>query len=205
MATGSKDMDDNEKQVRFMALYQDCHTRISRYCRALGRDNEDARDLLSDTVLRVYENFEKITKPESFLYFLFGTASRLHRKRTRRLKFRGVFKQTDADNLIDHAARPDDVLELQLLFEAMQRLPAAQREALALFEISGLSLKEIQEIQHCTLSTAKARISRARQKLALWLRVQDEAKILQMEQPSQEEKPLKTILLTDLAQPWKTR
>jgi RNA polymerase sigma factor (sigma-70 family) len=100
-------------------------------------------------------------------------ASRLHRKKARRLKFRGIFSQEQADNIIDRSSNPEEKLEVTLLLEAMQKLPPAQHEALALFEISGLSLKEIQEIQQCNLSAVKARISRARQKLAQILHVKE--------------------------------
>jgi RNA polymerase sigma-70 factor, ECF subfamily len=161
--------ESNDKQLQFMALYNGCHARLGRFCRAVSWDNEEAKDLLSETVLQAYENFEKIRKPESFLYYLFGTASRLHKKKLRRLKFKGLFRQEQADNLVDFAARPDDELELQILFAAMRKLPAEQCEALTLFEISGLSLKEIQQIQDCSLSAVKLRISRARQKLAKML------------------------------------
>ncbi len=157
-----------------MALYGPNHSRLSRFCRAISRDNEEAKDLLSETALNAFEHFDKLRKPESFVYYLFGMASRLHRKKTRRLKFRGVFSQEQAENIIDRSARPDDGLELQLLFEAMQKLPIEQREALTLFEISGFSLVEISEMQHCSLSAAKARISRARQKLSSMLQTGEE-------------------------------
>ena len=168
-----KSDDGKEKQIQFMTLYNGCHVRLSRFCRAVCRNNEDAKDLLSETVLRAYEHFETLRKPESFLSFLFGIASRIHRKKIRRLKFSGIFSQEQAERRIDHSANPEQKLEVVLLFEAMNKLPAAQQEALALFEISGLSLKEIQEIQQCSLSAVKARIARARQKLAMMLHVKD--------------------------------
>jgi|SRR6185437_2317232 len=176
---GSKD-----RQKQFMALYSPNHARLSRFCRAISHDNDEAKDLLSETALRAYENFGSLRKPESFVYYLFGMASRLHRKKTRRLKFRGVFSQEQAENIIDRSARPDDGLELQLLFEAMQKLPPEQCEALTLFEISGFSLIEISEMQRCSLSAAKARISRGRLKLAKILNINDKA--MKPEQPGKE-------------------
>ena len=187
--------DSKDKQIQFMALYGPNHSRLSRFCKAISRDNEEAKDLLSETVIRAYENFDKLRKPESFVYYLFGMASRLHRKKTRRLKFRGVFSQEQAENIIDLSARPDDGLELQLLFEAMQKLPTEQCEALTLFEISGFSLAEISELQHCSLSAAKARISRARLKLAKMLNVNDEI-VTKPEQP--DKKTIETLKTTSV-------
>jgi len=47
----------------------------------------------------------------------------------------------------------------------LERLPIREREAIVLFEITGLSIKEIQEIQGGTLSGVKSRMARARNRL----------------------------------------
>ncbi len=52
----------------------------------------------------------------------------------------------------------------------MASLPEKQREALALFEISGLSIEEVREIQGGSLSAVKMRLVRGREQLALLLR-----------------------------------
>ncbi len=184
--------ESRNKQIQFMALYGPNHSRLSRFCRAISRDNEEAKDLLSETALHAFEHFDKLRKPESFVYYLFGMASRLHRKMTRRLKFRGIFSQEKAENIIDRSARPDDGLELQLLFDAMQKLPIEQREALTLFEISGFSLVEISEMQQCSLSAAKARISRARLKLSGMLRTDEKIMIQQSDSEIIDTEKLKT-------------
>ena len=168
------DSEHRQKQDNFMLLYQPCHARFARFCRAISRNNEDAKDLMADTVLEAFEKFANLRLPESFLYFLFGMAVRINRKKLRRLKFRGIFNQEKAENIKDYSANPEISMELTLLLEAMQKLPLEHREALTLFEISGLSLKEIQEIQGVSLSAVKARISRARQKLSKLLKVEDD-------------------------------
>jgi RNA polymerase sigma-70 factor (ECF subfamily) len=55
--------------------------------------------------------------------------------------------------------------DLDQLVAALDRLPAREREALVLFELSDLSIKEIQHIQGGTVSGVKSRMSRARVKL----------------------------------------
>ena len=57
-------------------------------------------------------------------------------------------------------------MEVVLLYRALDELSASQREAVVLFEISGLSLEEVREIQGGSLSGVKSRISRGRQRLA---------------------------------------
>ncbi len=159
---------DNEtdagRQQEFMALYRPLHASLSRFCEALTRNNHDARDLMSDTVLVAFENFEKIRSKEAFLSFLFGTASRIFKSKNRRKKFWGVFEQSKAEQ-VRSSSDSEMSTELSMLYQKMEKLPAEQKEALALFEISGLSIKEICEVQSATESAVKSRISRARQKL----------------------------------------
>jgi RNA polymerase sigma-70 factor (ECF subfamily) len=55
--------------------------------------------------------------------------------------------------------------DLELLLASLKKLSTSQREAIVLFEISGLSLKEIQEIQGGSISGVKSRLTRARDNL----------------------------------------
>ncbi len=70
------------------------------------------------------------------------------------------------ETLLDNGATADQKLEVKELYEALQELPEKQRETVVLFEISGLSLNEIQEIQGDSLSAVKSRLVRAREKLS---------------------------------------
>ena len=54
----------------------------------------------------------------------------------------------------------------EALYAALDKLPAAQKEAVILFEISGFSIKEIAEIQGSTESGVKSRLKRGREALA---------------------------------------
>ena len=47
----------------------------------------------------------------------------------------------------------------------MKRLPDLQEEALVLYEISGLSIREISEVQQSSEGAVKTRLSRGRKKL----------------------------------------
>ena len=153
------------KQEQFMRLYKPAHERLSRFVHSMVWNREDAKDVIADTVLKAYENFEKLEKKESFLYYLFGIASNLAKHRTRRMKFWTSYDAYHENHLVD----PYDVytkMEVDVLYQAMSRLPEKQRETLSLFEISGFSLAEIQHMQGGTLSGVKSRLIRARQELA---------------------------------------
>jgi RNA polymerase sigma-70 factor, ECF subfamily len=151
---------------RFLALFGEVQLGLSRYARALMRDREEARDLVSETVTIAYEHFESLRDDRAFKSYLYTTATRLaHRKQKRERKFE-PFDAAIAETLYYNGAAPDAGVDIELLYKALEQLPEAMREAVVLFEISGLSLLEIQEIQGGSLSGVKSRIARGREKLA---------------------------------------
>ena len=157
---------DSDKHARFMALLEPCLAKLSRYCHAMTKDVEDGRDLLSDAILLSYENFEKLRVPEAFTSYIFTTARRLFYRRERRKKFWGVFG-SEAEMIADEREpTPEMRIDLEALDRALTLLPEKQREAVILFEISGLSLAEIRDVQGGSLSGVKSRIVRGREKLA---------------------------------------
>lgn len=157
------------KQDEFMQLYEPAHDRLSRFVQSIVWNREDVRDIIAETVLKAYESFEQIRNKEAFLYYLFGIASNLSKKRLKRMKFWGTFNPEYSEQIADQTAKTSGLTEVSELYEAMSKLPHDQREALSMYEISGLSMEEIQQIQGGTLSGVKSRIARARQKLARML------------------------------------
>jgi RNA polymerase sigma-70 factor (ECF subfamily) len=175
------------KQDQFMLLYRPVHDRLARYVHSMVWNREDARDIIADTVLKAYESFEKIEHTEAFLYFLFGIASRLSKRRGRRIKIWAPYNPEYAENIRDHSADSARSLEINLLYKALSKLPQAQREAVSLFDISGFSLTEIQKIQGGSLSGVKSRIVRGREALT---RILNPVKYLTREVNHQPTEPL---------------
>lgn len=157
-------MNHHQKQQYFLRLYEPNHSKLLRYCESVLRDPVNAQDLVSETVLVAYEQLDNLKKEASFNYFLFGIARNLIRRLQRRKKFWGLFNTEQAENIVAPTSTElnDDV---QLLYQALDRLPTPQKEALILFEISGYNIKEIAEIQNSSVSAIKARLARGRQKL----------------------------------------
>ncbi len=152
-------------QNQFMALYGPLHQRLSNYCRSMARNRTDADDLLHDTILAAYSQFEELENPDRFAGYLFTIASNLFKKQLRRKKFRGRYDEKEALMLEDLAADNETRAELSLIMQKMELLPALQREALILFHISDLPMEEIRNIQGGSLSAVKQRIKRGRERL----------------------------------------
>lgn len=155
---------------RFLALYDPVHDQFTRYCLAMTGNEQDAKDLINDAILRALERFETLRNPDSFLYFLISIAKRVYLNQRRRTKFWGQVSESKMEGYQDPSANQETNIEAWLLYKALDKLPTKQKEALILFEITGFSLKEVAEIQGNSLSAVKVRLMRGRKKLAELLR-----------------------------------
>jgi|JI10StandDraft_1071094.scaffolds.fasta_scaffold03146_4 RNA polymerase sigma-70 factor, ECF subfamily len=152
------------KQEEFMGLYSKSHARLTRYVQAAVYDKDDVKDIINETLLRVYEKFDTIEKKESFIYYLFRTASRLitelHKRQHRYTEF-----DEDLIPVYPQNINTTQTFEVKELYKALSRLSLPTKEAIILFEIEGFSQEEICQIQGGTLSGVKSRISRGRELL----------------------------------------
>lgn len=153
------------KQEEFMALLEPLHDRLNRFVRAMNYDREEAKDIISETLLSAYESFDKLRNRDTFLSYLFTIAYRTNIKCMRRKKLSDFFN-SDKINEIPIKFDPDRNLEVEQLYKALDKLPARQKQSIILFEISGFTIEEISGIQGVTVSGVKSRLKRGREKLA---------------------------------------
>lgn len=163
-------MSESDRKLRFLELVVPIKPALMRYCRALSVDRDIAKDLASDSIVAAYEAFTTtnakggIRSEDSLKSYLFTTAYRLARRSWRRRDTRADL--ASASSIHSATTSPDVLTDIHLLQEALDALPEAQREALVLFEIAGLSLAEVRAIQGVSLSAVKMRVVRGREKLA---------------------------------------
>jgi RNA polymerase sigma-70 factor (ECF subfamily) len=163
-----------DKQEQFLDLLEPHQAGLLRFCRALSNDSETAKDLASETILIAYERFESLRDKTVIKSYVYTTASRLARGERKLAKQNTSYEE--ASSIEYSGTAPDVLADIHLLQEAMQKLPEKLREAIIMFEISGLDLKEIKEIQGGSLSGVKMRIARGRKKLAKILGVRESEK-----------------------------
>lgn len=156
---------NDTQQIQFMSLYEPVHHQLSKFCRAISGNKEDAEDLMNDTIVSVIEHMDKINNKDSFKWYLFKTASNLNRMKFRRSKFRAEFDEKELQSITDSCNNPELILECKMIYEEILSLPARTSETLILHHISDLSLEEIQKIQGGSLSGVKLRLKRGRAKL----------------------------------------
>jgi RNA polymerase sigma-70 factor (ECF subfamily) len=165
---------DFERQQAFLQLLEPELGALSRFCRSMCRDEMDAEDLASETVLRAWQHFDGVESPKAFLSYLFTIAHRQSRRdRKRRSIWTAIGSLTDRELIAPNDAA-DGAADLHHLHLALQKLPDKHREAIVLAEIVGLKLEEVAEIQQSSLTAVKSRVSRGKRKLAKLLGVEED-------------------------------
>lgn len=152
------------KQQRFVRLYEPLHDKLCRFVQTLVWDKEDAKDVVSETALRAYEGLEELRSEDAFLSYLFSIASNLIKHKIRRKKFWGMFNQNAAEH-IPATTNADEQLLLYELNKALQLLSTKQSQAIIAYEVSGLSMAQIAQMQQITEEGVRTNIHRARKKL----------------------------------------
>jgi RNA polymerase sigma-70 factor (ECF subfamily) len=154
------------KQKAFTDAYQPLHDRLVRFVQSMVYNREDVKDIIGETLLVAYQKFETIRHREALLSYLFTVASRMvYRLQDKNKQFSYVYDDQQTEQVADQSSNVESRIKVKELYQALDQLPIKQKEAIVLFEISGLSLVEIQEIQGDSLSAVKSRIARARESL----------------------------------------
>jgi RNA polymerase sigma-70 factor, ECF subfamily len=144
---------------------------------SLSGNPDRADDLVHDTLLKALGSMDSFTEGTNLTAWLFTILRNAYysdyRKRRR--------ETADPDGAL--AARleapPSQPGHMDLLDfrEALQKLPADQREALILIGASGLSYDEAADICGCAPGTMKSRVNRARNRLSEILGLEDSQRL----------------------------
>jgi RNA polymerase sigma-70 factor (ECF subfamily) len=150
---------------RYTQLLMPLADNLLRYAYTLTRNRDDAHDITSEAILRGYEQFAQLKNEAAFKAWMFTIVRRVFLQRVEQGK-RFVTLDTAAHDRAAHAPAPDASMEAALLYAALDKLSAEQRETVVLFELMGFSLEEIRDVQGGSLSGVKSRLVRGREKLA---------------------------------------
>jgi len=136
--------------------------RLRAFGRKLAGDTESGDDLAQDTVMKAWaarHRFQVGTNFESWTYTILRNQflSQMRRKR-----FTGEWSDAVAEAKLCAAADQDRHIHVRDVQRALDRLPAAQREALILVGAQELTYEQVAEKCDVPLGTVKSRVARAR-------------------------------------------
>lgn len=146
-----------------MKAYEPIHENFVRFCKARSYSVMAYDDLVNESVLKAYQNWMKIDKKDSLLYFLFSTATNIVRNTVRKKKEISLDERGHSNYATESTAEKD--LQIAYLYQQMEKLSDSKKEALILFEINGFSIKEVAELQGSTEGAVKVMLSRTRKEL----------------------------------------
>lgn len=162
----------------YRGLVEKYQGRVYAVVYGMLRNREDARDVTQDAFVRAYHNIGSFRVEASFYTWLYRIAMNLAidliRKRKRRdvAGFDDGIAQRGEDGEVAeayHSDSPARLMERKQLYnrimDAMDQLPADQKQVILLRELEGLSYKEISDVMEIPEGTVMSRLFYARKKL----------------------------------------
>ncbi len=147
----------------FDAFYQASARRVVLYLYAFCGDLTDAQDLAQEAYARAWQHWPKVSGYDNPEGWVRATGWRLAANRFRGLRRRWAAQARLGPPDVETASpSPDRVA----VVAALQQLPAAQRQAVALHYLLDMSVNDIVRHTGAPAGTVKARLSRARTALA---------------------------------------
>jgi RNA polymerase sigma-70 factor (ECF subfamily) len=160
--------------------------KVFNLCYWVIGDYQEANDIAQETFIKVFQSLKKFRFDSSFSTWLFRIAVNTCKNRLKSSEFRQKKKTISLDNpgdaetdrslsqIKDEAPSPSIELErkerMTLIKEAIDSLPAEQKDVVVLRDIEGLSYEEIVDITGLNVGTLKSRLARARLNLRNRLR-----------------------------------
>ncbi|MDP9299978.1 MAG: sigma-70 family RNA polymerase sigma factor [Actinomycetota bacterium] len=135
-----------------------------RLCEALyllTRDPFEAEELAQETMTRVLERWDRVSRMDSPVGYTYRTALNLNHKRLRRIAVRAR-KAFAAIPSEDHSKMVGDQHDVQ---QALSKLPAGQREALVLVDWLAMDSEQAGRVLGIEANSVRVRIHRARSSL----------------------------------------
>jgi RNA polymerase sigma-70 factor (ECF subfamily) len=160
----------------FMTLVDAHKSKIYSLARKLTGNNDDAEDIVQETLLKAIDNIDKFRGEAAFGTWLYSIAlneSRRHFARSQKMELLPIEEYLPGGEGHDHSRAdifdwrdPHRILEdaeiSRLVGEALEELPYAYREAFLLRYVEELPVKEVAELTGQSVASAKSRILRAR-------------------------------------------
>ncbi|MFZ4619305.1 MAG: RNA polymerase sigma factor [Bacteroidota bacterium] len=151
-------------------IFEDLYSRYSgdvyRFAFWLCGNEDDAKDITSETFIRVWTAATDI-RQETVKAFLFTITRNLHLQRIRRERKFTPLTEDVPETTQTEMERNEDRSELERTLTILDSLPEIDRTVMYMKARDELSYHEISQMTGLTIAAIKVKIFRIRQKLAL--------------------------------------
>lgn len=160
-----RDPADTARTAEFDDFYAGTARRVVGHVYAVTGDLGAAEDAVAEAYLKAWSRWSSVRdtrSPEAWVRCV-ATREAVSRWRAWRNRLRAHDRAaSDAGRVVIESVGPDHVA----LVAALQRIPVAQRQAIVLHHVAGLSVAEVADEVGAPTGTVKARLSRGRAALA---------------------------------------
>lgn len=161
------------KETEFMLLYKPLHAQLCRYIHSFVWNKEEAKDLVSEVLLKALEGFDKLRDRSKFLTYLFGIARNIYFKQKRSMQQGIATSLPEDETALNHFNTGPSEAKHYELRRLLLKLEETERELICLFELSGFSYAEIAVLVQLSEAQVKAKLYQARQKLKAFVKQDD--------------------------------
>jgi RNA polymerase sigma-70 factor (ECF subfamily) len=150
------------------AMLSTLRPKLHRYCARMAGSVIDGEDIVQETLLKALQAVDgsaAVERPEQWLFRIAHNAVQDHLRRRQRERSR--ITEVDMTTIEDPSSNADARLAAATGLRSFMRLSLAQRSAVILVDVLGLSLHETREVTGATLAATKAALHRGRAQLRL--------------------------------------
>jgi RNA polymerase sigma-70 factor (ECF subfamily) len=156
----------NEK-AQFV-FYKRFYGKMMAVCQRYARDDDEAKDIFHEAMMKVYKNLEKYQFNGSLegwiRRIMVNTAIDWYRKNKNTFGFTDDEQQIEDTNIaIDDMVNSD--FNVQDIMKAIQKLSPAYKAVFNLYVVEGYSHKEIADMLNINIGTSKSNLAKAKHKL----------------------------------------
>ncbi|MDR2473868.1 MAG: RNA polymerase sigma-70 factor [Tannerella sp.] len=159
-------MTDNSIKRDFEQMYKNLHPRIYAYCRKYIADRETARDIVQDSFIKLWENFDIITTSHSaYLFQIVTNACLTH---FREMKLKAEHEEYVGWQLREYEIHPCGAPEaLQQLYlkdledrlhQSLEQMPDACRKIFMMSRFENMSNRDIADKLGISIRTVENQI-----------------------------------------------
>ncbi len=153
----------------FDEAYRDYAQDVARWARNLGGADVEVEDVVQEVFMVVSRRLHDFRGEARFSSWLFEITRKIAANHRRRHRWRFWIGKPEAgeaaaSKALDPAAELDRRRAAAVFYQALDCLPEKYRTVLVLFEIEGLSTKEIAELREQRPATINVQLVRARQR-----------------------------------------
>ncbi len=153
---------DGHDEAGFKAALAAAIPHLRAYGRSLSGSADLADDLVQETMVRAWAARQRFVAGSSLQAWTHVILRNVHFSNMRRERFRAPWDAPAAERLLSVRPGQEHHVALCDVQRALLQLPLAQREALILVGVSGLSCEAVAAISACAVGTVKSRVARGR-------------------------------------------